>query len=143
MGDGLTTMFAGLVGGVPNTTYGENIGVLNLTKVYDSKVVQIGAVVAIFASFIPKIEGVLMSIPQPVLGGISILLFGMIASVGIRTLIQESVDLHKSRNLVIVSAVLVIGLGGAVINIGVVEVSSIALASIVGIILNLVLPEEE
>ena len=143
MGDGLATMFAGLVGGVPNTTYGENIGVLNLTNVYDSKVVQIGAVVAIIASFIPKIEGVLMSIPQPVLGGISILLFGMIASVGIRTLIQESVDLHKSRNLVIISAVLVIGLGGAVINIGVVEVSSIALASIVGIILNLVLPEGE
>ena len=143
MGDGLATMFAGLVGGVPNTTYGENIGVLNLTKVYNSKVVQIGAVVAIIASFIPKIEGVLMSIPEPVLGGISILLFGMIASVGIRTLIKESVDLYNSRNLVIISSMLVIGLGDAVINIGVVEVSSIALASIVGIILNLVLPEVE
>ena len=139
-GDGLATLFSGLVGGVPNTTYGENVGVLALTGIYKSRVVQIGAVFAIIASLIPKFEALIMSIPEPVIGGISILLFGMITAVGIRSLVKAGTNLKNSRNLIIVSTILVLGLGGATIEIGAVEISSMALAAIVGIILNLVLP---
>lgn len=142
-GDGVATLFAGLVGGLPNTTYGENTGVLALTGVYKSKVIQIGAVVAILASFLPQFEGLIMSIPEPVIGGISILLFGMITAVGIRTMIKAGTDLKDSRNLIIVSTILILGLGGTVIEIGAFEMSSMSIAAIVGIILNLTLPEED
>lgn len=141
-GDGLATLFAGLVGGLPNTTYGENTGVLALTNVYKSSVIRVGAVIAIITSFVPKFEALIMGIPEPVIGGISILLFGMITAVGIRTLIKDNTDLQNSRNLIIISTILVLGLGGAVIEIGAVEISSMSLAAITGIILNLLLPEE-
>lgn len=142
LGDGVATIIAGLVGAPPNTTYGENIGVLNITGVYKTRVVKVAAVLAIILSFIPKITEVIQSIPESVVGGISILLFGMIASVGIKTLIDNKVDFRKSRNLVISSTVLVIGLGGAVIEFGQVEFSGMALAAVVGILLHLILPKE-
>ncbi len=141
IGDGVATILAGVFGGPPNTTYGENTGVLALTKVFDSKVMRIGAVFAIILSLVPKFGELIQTIPEPVIGGISILLFGMIAAVGIRTLVESETDLKKSRNLIIASVVLVLGLGGAVIEIGEMEFSGMALAALVGIILNLVLPE--
>lgn len=141
IGDGVATMIAGIFGGPPNTTYGENTGVLALTKVFDSKVMRIGAVFAIILSLVPKFGELIQTIPEPVIGGISILLFGMIAAVGIRTLVESETDLKKSRNLIIASVVLVLGLGGAVIEVAEMEFSGMALAALVGIILNLVLPE--
>ncbi len=141
IGDGLATFVAGIFGGPPNTTYGENTGVLALTGVFDSRVMRIGAVFAIILSLVPKFGQLIQTIPEPVIGGISILLFGMIASVGIRTLIESGTDLQKSRNLIIVSVILVLGLGGAVLQIGEMEFSGMALAALTGIILNLVLPE--
>lgn len=142
-GDGVATFFAGLFGGPPNTTYGENIGVLALTKVYDPKVMQIGAVFAVILGLVPKLEGLIQTIPGPVIGGISILLFGMIAAVGLRTVVENNVDLKASRNLIIASVILVIGLGGAVVSFWELEFSGMALAAIVGIILNQVLPQPE
>ncbi|SDM14849.1 uracil-xanthine permease family protein [Halarsenatibacter silvermanii] len=142
IGDGVATILAGIFGGPPNTTYGENTGVLALTKVFDSKVMRIGAVFAVMLSLVPKFGELIQTIPEPVIGGISILLFGMIASVGIRTLIESGSDLKRSRNLIIVSVILVLGLGGAVIELGEMEFSGMALAAVVGIVLNLVLPRE-
>ncbi|MFW5787129.1 MAG: uracil-xanthine permease family protein [Halanaerobiales bacterium] len=142
IGDGLATSLAGLFGGPPNTTYGENTGVLALTKVYDSKVMRIAAGFAIMMALVQKIGGFIETIPEPVIGGISILLFGMIATIGVRTLVENDVDLKKQRNLVISAAILVLGLGGAVLAFGELEFSGMALAAIVGIILNLILPDE-
>lgn len=139
-GDGVATMVAGLLGGAPNTTYGENTAVLALTRVYDTRVVKIGAVMAIILSFLPKASALISTIPEPVLGGISILLFGMITAIGLRTLVENEVNLNKQRNLIIISVVLVIGLGGMVFNIGI-NVSELAIATIVGILLNIILPE--
>lgn len=141
VGDGIATFLAGIFGGPPNTTYGENIGVLALTKVFDSKVMRIGAVFAIILSLVPKFGQLIQTIPNAVIGGISILLFGMIAAVGIRTLVESETDLKRSRNLVIASVILVLGLGGAVLEIGEMEFSGMALAAVVGIILNLILPD--
>jgi len=143
IGDGVATLIAGIFGGPPNTTYGENTGVLALTKVFDSKVMRIGAIFAILLSLVPKFGELIQTIPEPVIGGISILLFGMIAAVGIRTLVESGTDLKLSRNLIIASVVLVIGLGGAVIPIGEMEFSGMALAALVGVVLNLLLPETE
>lgn len=143
IGDGVATVIAGIFGGPPNTTYGENTGVLALTKVFDSKVMRIGAIFAILLSLVPKFGELIQTIPEPVIGGISILLFGMIAAVGIRTLVESGTDLKLSRNLIIASVVLVIGLGGAVIPIGEMEFSGMALAALVGVVLNLLLPETE
>ena len=142
LGDGLATMFAGLVGGPPNTTYSENTGVLALTKVYESKVMRIGAVIAILVSFSPKFSAVIRSIPQGVIGGVSIILFGMIAGVGLRTLVENNVDFKKSRNLIIVGITLIVGLGGAVVNIGALEFSGLALAAVLAIVLNKALPAD-
>jgi uracil permease len=139
-GDGVATMFAGLLGGVPNTTYGENTAVLALTKVYDARVVKIGAIIAIILSFLPKASAFIFTVPEAVLGGISILLFGMITAIGLRTLVESNTDLNEQRNLIIISVILVIGLGGAVFNVGF-EVSELAAATIIGILLNIVLPE--
>lgn len=138
--DGVATMFAGLIGSPPNTTYGENTGVLALTGAHDSRVVQIGAVMAVLLSFIPNVSNVIMSVPDGVLGGISIILYGMIVAIGARTLVENNVDLNKQRNLIIVSVILIIGLGGTVFNVGI-EISELAVASIVGILLNAILPE--
>lgn len=144
MGDGLATLFAGIIGGPPNTTYSENTGVLAVTKVYDPRVLRIGAIFAILLGFIPKFGGFLQDTPLPVLGGISIVLFGMIASIGMRVLTESRVDFTQSRNLIVAALILVFGLGvsglESPIKIGDVQVSGLALAAVVGVIANLVLP---
>ncbi|WP_313234387.1 uracil-xanthine permease family protein [Sporosarcina ureae] len=141
LGDGLGTLMSGLVGGPPKTTYGENIGVLAITRVYSVYVIMGAAVFAIFFSFIGKIMALIATIPTAVLGGISILLFGIIASSGMRMLIDHKIDFDNQRNLVIASIILVIGIGGATINISeTFQIGGMALAAIVGVLLNLVLP---
>ncbi len=144
LGDGVATLFAGLVGGPPNTTYSENTGVLAVTKVYDPFIIRIGAVFAILLGFIPKLAGILQTVPVPVLGGLSIVLFGMIASVGMRTLVEAQVDFKKGRNMLVVGLILVFGLGvsglESPITIGDVEISGLALAAVIGVAANLILP---
>ncbi|AEV17238.1 Uracil permease [Thermus sp. CCB_US3_UF1] len=151
LGDGLATSLAGLLGGPANTTYSENTGVLAVTKVYDPLVLRIAAVFAILLSFSPKLAALLQTLPQGVLGGVSMLLFGMIASIGIRTLAEAEIDFTHSRNLIVVSAILVLGLGGAVAQLGTLQVagasvplkvSGMALAALVGVVLNLLLPRQ-
>lgn len=147
LGDGLMTAFSAMFGGPANTTYSENTGVLALTKVWDPLIMRIAAVFAIILGVVPKLSEIIRSIPTSVVGGISIVLFGMIASIGARTLVEEQVDFKKSKNLIIAAVILVLGLGGAVlpINLGVVSFSieGMALAAIIGIILNKILPNEE
>ena len=146
MGDGAATFLAGLVGGPANTTYSENTGVLAVTKVYDPAVLRIGAIVAIILGIIPKVAAVLQSIPLSVLGGLSIVLFGMIAAVGLRTLVESQVEMHKSRNLIVVAVILVLGLGTSGLEnlqIGGVAISGLALAAVVGVVLNLILPADD
>lgn len=150
MGDGLATLFAGFVGGPPNTTYSENTGVLAVTKVYDPMVLRIGALFAILLGFIPKFGALLQTVPVPVLGGLSIVLFGMIASVGIRVLADAQLDFTHSRNLIVVALILVFGLGysglESPLQIGDVQISGLALAAVVGVVANLIIPahiEEE
>ena len=141
MGDGVATMIASLLGGPPNTTYGENIGVLAITRVFSIYVIAGGAVIAIIFGFIGKITALISSIPTPVMGGVSILLFGIIASSGLRMLVDSKVDLDEKRNLIIASVILVIGIGGAFIKVSEqFEVHGMALAAIVGILLNVLLP---
>ncbi|HMA59252.1 MAG TPA: solute carrier family 23 protein [Halanaerobiales bacterium] len=142
-GDGMATSLAGIFGGPPNTTYGENTGVLAITKVYDPVVMRIGATFAIAMAIVPKFGGLIETIPNPVIGGISFLLYGMIATIGIRTLVESQTDLKISRNLVIVATVIVLGLGGATLQLGRIEFSSLALAALVGVVLNLILPDGE
>ncbi len=142
LGDGIATAFAGFIGSVPNTTYSEVTGAISLTKVADPKILRIAAVTGIVFSLIGKVSGFLKSIPQAVLGGIMMLLFGLIASVGIKTLIDSKSDLHKTRNQVIVSVILTVGIGGAMLNIGSFSLGGIGLASIIGVLLNLVLPKK-
>ncbi|MFW2340833.1 MAG: uracil-xanthine permease family protein [Acidimicrobiia bacterium] len=144
LGDGLATLFAGFVGGPPNTTYSENTGVLAVTKVYDPMVLRIGAGFAILLGFIPKFGALLQTVPVPVLGGLSIVLFGMIASVGIRVLAEANLDFTHSRNLIVVALILVFGLGysglESPLSIGDVQISGLALAALVGVVANLVIP---
>jgi uracil permease len=135
LGDGIGTMLGGLVGGPANTTYSENTGVLALTKVYDPTVMRIAAIFAIILSFIPKVGYIVSSIPTAVMGGIEILLFGMIASVGLKTLVDNQLKLD-GKNLVIVSTMLVLSLGGAKLTIGSFNLEGIGLAVIAGLILN-------
>ncbi|WP_299583753.1 uracil-xanthine permease family protein [uncultured Sunxiuqinia sp.] len=142
LGDGIATGLAGMVGGVPNTTYSEVTGAIALTKVTNPFVLRVSAVTAIVFSLIGKISGILKTIPQAVLGGIMLLLFGLIASVGIKTLIDSKVDLGKIRNQVVVSLVLTVGIGGAAISWGNFSLAGIGLAAVVGILLNLILPGE-
>lgn len=143
MADGLMTSFSALVGGPANTTYSENTGVLALTKVWDPLIMKIAAIFAIVLGGVPKLAAIISTIPTPVIGGISIVLFGMIASIGARTLVEHQVDFTKSRNLIIAAVILVLGLGGAVLPITIGALSftmeGMALAAIVGIILNKVL----
>ncbi len=142
LGDGIATLFAGLIGGPANTTYGENTGVLAVTKVYDPAVLRIAAVYAILLSFIGKFGAVLQTIPTPVMGGISIILFGMISSVGVRTLIEADLDFAHSRNLIIASLIFVLGIAiGNVVLWGTISLSGLAVAAIVGVVLNKVLPK--
>ena len=140
MGDGVATFVAGLFGGPPNTTYSEVTGAVSLTKVTDPRVLRISACAAILFSLVGKISGILRSIPAPVLGGIMLLLFGMIACVGIKILIDSHTDLNQTRNQVIVSLVLAVGIGGASISLNQFNLQGIGLASLVGVILNLLLP---
>jgi uracil permease len=142
-GDGVATMVAGFLGGPPNTTYGENIGVMAITRVFSVWVIGGAAVIAIILSFIPKIGTFIQTIPVPVMGGICILLFGIIASQGIRMLVEAGIDFSQKRNLIIASVILVIGIGGAKITIGGIEFSGMPLATYIGIILNLVIPHSK
>lgn len=140
-GDGCATMLAACLGGPPNTTYGENIGVLAITRVFSVWVIGGAAVLAVGLGFLGNFAAFLQSIPTAVMGGVSILLFGIIAASGLRTMIEGRVDLGEKRNLAICSVILVIGIGGAVLPLGeLVELSGMALAAIVGILLNQVLP---
>lgn len=143
LGDGIATALAGFLGGPPNTTYSEVTGAVALTKITDPRVLRIAAVTAIVFSLIGKISAVLKTIPAAVLGGIMLLLFGMIASIGIKTLIDAKTDFNSTRNQVIVSIILTIGIGGASIGYGNFSLAGIGLASIVGVFLNLVLPKAE
>ena len=141
-GGGFATLVSGFLGGPSLTTYGENTGVLALTKVYATFVVSCGACWAIAMSFIPKVEAIIYTIPESVIGGISVLLYGMIAGIGVRTVVENQVNLMKTKNLLVASVILVLGIGGATINIGEVHVSSMVIAAVAGIVLNLVIPEK-
>jgi uracil permease len=143
MGDGIATLVAGLFGGPPNTTYGENVGVLALTKVYNPMIIQLTAVIVIFSSFVQKVGVLIQTIPTAVMGGIVFLLFGMIASIGLRTLVENEVDLSKNRNLVIVSVTLVVGISNLSLSFAGLEFGGMGLAAIVGIVMNLILPAME
>jgi len=141
LGDGLGTFISGLLGGPPKTTYGENIGVLAITRVYSVYVIAGAAVLAIVFSFFGKVMAMISTIPTAVLGGISILLFGIIASSGLRMLVDNNIDFGDKRNLVISSIILVIGIGGAKLHFSdTFEIAGMALAAIVGVLLNLLLP---
>ncbi|MEC9492639.1 uracil-xanthine permease family protein [Flexistipes sp.] len=141
LGDGVATACAGLIGGPPNTTYSEVTGAVALTKATDIVYMRIAAITAIILAFAGKLGAILKTIPVPVMGGIMILLFGMIAAIGIGSLVRNKVDMSKSRNLVIVSVILVMGIGNMVIGVGNISLGGIGLAGVVGVILNLVLPE--
>jgi uracil permease len=142
LGDGVATMLASLLGGPPSVTYGENIGVLAITRAYSVYLFVGSAVMAIVFGFVGKISALISTIPTPVMGGVSILLFGIIASSGLRTMIDDKIDFGEKRNLVIASVILVLGIGGAVIHIGQsFQVEGMALSAIIGVLLNLVLPE--
>lgn len=143
LGDGLACFVAGFLGGPPVTTYSEVTGAMALTKVTDPKVIRIAAITAIVFSVIGKISALLKSIPSSVLGGIMLLLFGTIASAGVSNLINHKVDFSQTRNIIIFSLTLTIGIGGAVFTWGNFSFSGIGLAAIVGVVLNLVLPYEE
>lgn len=141
MGDGLATALAGLLGGPANTTYSENTGVLAVTKVYDPAVLRIAAVVAIALSLLAPLGAVLQTIPGAVMGGVSIVLFGMIASVGARLLVDNQVSMADPRNLIIAGVILVMGIGGVTLGIGPVKFTGMALGAVVGLLLNKLLPE--
>jgi len=144
LGDGTATMISALIGGPPKTTYGENIGVLALTKVYSVYVIAGAAVIATIFGFIGKISALIHTIPQAVMGGVSILLFGIIASSGLRMLVDNKVDFGNNRNLAIASVILVLGIGGALIKVSdQFQLQGMAFAAIVGVILNLILPGRE
>jgi uracil permease len=143
MGDGLATSLAGLLGGPPNTTYSEVTGAVALTRSFDPIYMRIAAITAIVLAFVGKLGAVLKTIPVPVMGGIMILLFGMIAAIGINSLVKAQVDMTRAKNLVIASTVLVIGIGNMVISFGNIEFGGIGLAGLVGVILNIILPERE
>lgn len=157
LGDGLATLLAGLIGGPPNTTYSENTGVLAVTRVYDPFIIRIGALFAIGLGLIPKLAAILQTVPAAVLGGLEIILFGMIASVGLRTLVEGEVDFKRSRNMIVAGVIAVFGLGiGAfeqvntlvggidgytsIVKIGDVTVSGLAMAAVAGVLANLILP---
>lgn len=143
LGDGLACCMAGLVGGPPVTTYSEVTGAMVLTKVTDPTVIRIAAVTGILFSLIGKVSFLLKSIPNAVLGGIMLLLFGMIASAGVGNMIENKTDMNNTRNLIIVSLILTTGIGGAVLSIANFTFAGIGLAAMVGVILNLILPKQK
>lgn len=143
LGDGTASIVASLLGGPPVTTYGENIGVLAITRVYSVFVIAGAAVLAVLFGFVGYINAVISSVPAPVLGGISFLLFGVIASSGLRMLIDNQIDLNINRNLVIISVVLVIGISGFFVQMGTVKITGMSMAALVGILLNLIIPNKQ
>ncbi|WP_108650229.1 uracil permease [Dongshaea marina] len=136
--NGVSTMLSGFFGSTPNTTYGENIGVLAITKVFSCWVIGGAAVIAILLSFVGKLAAAIQVIPVPVIGGISLVLYGVIATSGIRILIDSRVDYNLPKNLILTSVILIIGVGGAKINIGSVELKGMVLATLVGILMSLI-----
>jgi len=137
LGDGLSNILSGLVGATPNTTYGENIGVMAITKVYSVWVIGGAACIAVGVSFLGKVAATIRAIPVPVMGGVCLLLFGIIAAAGIRMLVERKVDYTKSRNLVLTSIVLTAGVSGAAVKLGTVELKGMALGTVVAIVLSL------
>ena len=142
LGDGIATSVSAFLGGPANTTYGENTGVIGMTRIASVSVIRNAALIAIALSFLGKFTALISTIPNAVLGGMSILLYGVIASNGLKVLIKERVDFAQMRNLIIASAMLVLGLGGAILKLGPVTLSGTALSAMTGIILNLILPYE-
>lgn len=145
IGDGLATSLSSLFGGPANTTYGENTGVLELSHVHDPRVIRIAAVFAIVLGFIPKVSEIIGSMPSAIIGGVSIMLYGMISAIGVRNVVENQVDFTKSRNLVIAAVILVCGLGfssGLTFNVGgtSITLTGLAIAAIAGIVLNAILP---
>ena len=147
LGDGLATSMAGLLGGPANTTYGENTGVLALTKIYDPRVMRIAALFAILMSFSPKFDAVINTVPTAIIGGVSFILYGMISAIGVRNVVENQVDFTNSRNLIIAAVILVSALGfnslgGLTFNVAGVSItlSGLAIAAILGIALNAILP---
>lgn len=138
LGDNLSTMISGLIGSVPTTTYGENIGVMAVTKVYSVRVIAGAAMLSIICSFVGKLSMLIQTIPGPVIGGISFLLYGMIGASGIRILVDSRVDYGRSRNLTLTSVVFVTGLSGIAVNIGNIQLTGMVLACITGMALSLV-----
>lgn len=149
IGDGLATSLAAFFGGPANTTYGENTGVLALSKVYDPKVMQIAAGLSVLLSFFPALSKIIETIPMSIIGGVSMILYGMISAIGIRNIVENQVDLTKSRNLIIVAAIMVCALGFAnnplifTINNIEIKLSSLAISAIAGIFLNIILPGKD
>ncbi|QJW47303.1 uracil permease [bacterium BFN5] len=137
LGNGLSTLLSGFFGSTPNTTYGENIGVMAITKVYSVQVIGGAAVIAIILSFVGKLAAAIQSIPVPVMGGVSLLLFGVIAASGVRMLVESKVDYSRARNLILTSVVLIVGISGASITLATVTMKGMALATVVSIILSL------
>ena len=148
IGDGLATAFAGMFGGPANTTYGENTGVLELSRVHDPRVIRIAAVFAIILSFIPKMAEIIGSMPSAIIGGVSFMLYGMISAIGVRNVVENHVDFTKSRNLIIAAVILVSGLGfsdGLTFTIAgtSITLTGLAIAALAGIILNAILPGKD
>jgi len=143
MGDGIATSISALIGGPANTTYSENTGAVALTGNFNPVVMRIAAVCAIILSFVPKFTAIISTIPGPVIGGISILLFGMISSIGIKNMVDHKVDLSNAKVLMITAAMLVLGLGGAKFAFGNFQLEGLGLAAIVGVVLNLILNFKE
>ena len=142
IGDGIATSFSAFMGGPANTTYGENTGVVGMTRIASVSVIRNAALFAIGLSFLGKFTALISTIPNAVLGGMSIMLYGVIASNGLKVLIEKQVDFREVRNLIIASSMLVLGLGGAILELGPVTLSGTALCALAGVILNLVLPYE-
>ena len=147
LGDGLATTLASLFGAPANTTYGENTGVLALSRVYDPRVIRIAAVFAIFFSFCPKFAALITAMPTATIGGVSLILYGMISAVGVRNVVENRVDFTNSRNVIVAALILVLAIGinysvGS-IRIGIVSLSGLAVASIVGIVVNAILPGKD
>ena len=136
--DNFSTMLSGLIGSVPTTTYGENIGVMAVTGVYSVRVIAGAAILSIVCSFIGKLSALISTIPGPVIGGISFLLYGMIGTSGLRILVDSKVDYSKNRNQMLTSVIFVTGLSGAALRIGNIELTGMVLACVVGMAMSLV-----
>ena len=136
--DNFSTMVSGLIGSVPTTTYGENIGVMAMTRVYSVRVIAGAAVISIICSFVGPLTALIQTIPGPVIGGISFLLYGMIGTSGLRVMVDNKVDYGRNRNMVLTSVIFVVGLSGVAVNIGDVQLKGMVLAAIVAMVLSLI-----